>query len=211
VAARWLLVRHGAATGTAPGAYFGWTDVPLDDSARAGLRRLSSRLAPQRLALARSSDLRRARQTLALLLEGRDPAPPARTDVSLRELHFGAWEGLSYAEIAARPGGPAVLAGERAAPGGESLADLAARVGRFLDGLRRETPDEAAGAVLIVAHGGPLRVLLCLLLGLAPQAHWRFRLDHGSLTEVRWDATTGAVLCGLNSRDHDLQPERELR
>jgi broad specificity phosphatase PhoE len=211
VAARWLLVRHGKATGTVPGAYFGWTDVPLDESARPGLRHLASRLARQDLALACSSDLRRARQTLALLLEGREPAPPTRAEAALRELHFGVWEGLSYAEIAARPDGPDVLAGGRAAPGGESLADLAARVERFLDGLRRETPDEAEGAVLIVAHGGPLRVLLCLLLGLAPQAHWRFRLDHGSLSEVRWDAATGAVLCGLNSRDHHLLPEGEGR
>ena len=207
---RWLLVRHGRAAAPRPGAYAGWSDVPLDTGAVPGLRRLAAGLAAQPLALAYSSDLERARDTAALLLEGREPGPPLRLDADLRELHFGAWEGSTYAEIAARPGGPAVLAGTGAPPGGESLADLAARTGRFLERLRRETPDASAGAVLIVAHGGPLRLLLCHLLGLPPEAHWRFRVDHGSVSEVHWNAATGPVLCALN-RGHRLPPGEACR
>jgi broad specificity phosphatase PhoE len=210
VAARWLLVRHGRAATATPGAYAGWSDVPLDEDARPGLRRLASALAREPIARAYTSDLRRASDSLALLLAGRAPAPPVLVDPDLRELHFGDWEGLTYDAIAARPYGPAVLAGERAAPGGEGLADLATRVDRFTERLRRETPDGTDGVVLIVSHGGPLRVLLCRLLGLPPAAHWRFRLDHGSLTEVLWQATTGPVLCALNDRHH-LRPGGEPR
>jgi broad specificity phosphatase PhoE len=207
VATRWLLVRHGPTALARAGLYAGWSDAPLDAAARADATRLARRLAPDSLALAYTSDLPRARQTLDLLLEGRPP-PPVRPDRDLRELHFGTWEGLSYAAIAAQVDGPAVLAGERPAPGGESLADLAARVERFGARLRRESPAGSAGAVLVVAHGGPLRVLLCHLLGLPPAAQWRFRIDHTSLSEVLWDPHTGPLVVSLNDRCHLLDRQR---
>jgi broad specificity phosphatase PhoE len=206
VVARWLLVRHGPTALSHAGAYAGWSDVPLAGSAREGASRLARRLAPVPVALAYTSDLSRARQTLDLLLEDRHPRPAARPDRDLREMHFGAWEGLSYAAIAAQPGGPAVLAGEHAAPGGESLADLATRVERFGVRLRRESPPDSAGAVLVVSHGGPLRVLFCHLLGLPPSRHWCFRIDHTSLSEVHWDPQTGPLVVALNDRCH-LDPE----
>jgi broad specificity phosphatase PhoE len=206
--ARWLLVRHGPTTGGAPDGipYAGWSDVPLGDAGCDQAARLGRRLAAEPLGVAYASDLARARQTLDVLLAGRAEGPPVRLDPDLRELNFGAWEGLTYADIAARPEGPAVLAGERAAPGGESLADLTVRVRRFLDRLERDGVAGGDGATLVVAHGGPLRVLLCLLLGLPQTAHWRFRLDHTSLSEVHWEPATGPVLVRLNDRCH-LDPE----
>jgi broad specificity phosphatase PhoE len=208
VTARWLLVRHGPTARSQAGAYAGWSDVPLSDTGREAARRLARRLAAVPLALAYTSDLPRARQTLDRLLEGRHPLPPVRPDPDLRELHFGAWEGLSYAAIAAQDSGSAVLAGERAAPGGESLADLATRLERFGARLRRESPPVSDGAVLVVAHGGPLRVLLCQLLGLPPAQQWRFRIDHTSLSEVHWDPQTGPLVVALNDRCHLAPDER---
>jgi broad specificity phosphatase PhoE len=202
VTARWLLVRHGPTAPSQAGAYAGWSDDPLSDTGREGVRRLARRLAAVPLALAYTSDVPRTRQTLDLLLEGRHPSPPIHPDRDLRELHFGAWEGLRYAALAAQEGGPAVLAGERAAPGGESLADLATRLERFGARLRRESPPVSDGAVLVIAHGGPLRVLLCQLLGLPPSQQWRFRIDHTSLSEVHWDSQTGPLVVALNDRCH---------
>ena len=203
---RWLLVRHGPTAHSQTGAYAGWSDVPLSAPGREVAQRLARRLAAVPIALAYSSDLSRAGQTLDLLLESHNPRPPVRPDADLRELHFGAWEGLSYAAIGARPEGPAVLAGERAAPGGESLADLAARLERFSARLRQESPPMTEGAVLVVSHGGPLRVLFCQLLGLPPSKHWAFQIDHASLSEVRWDPHSGPLVVALNDRCH-LDPE----
>jgi broad specificity phosphatase PhoE len=210
VTERWLLVRHGPTAHSQTGVYTGWSDVPLSAPGHEGARRLALRLAPVPIALAYTSDLRRARQMLDLLLDNQYPRPPVRPDADLRELHFGAWEGLSYAEIAARPEGPAVLAGERAAPGGESLAGLAARLERFSTRLRQESPPMTEGAVLVVSHGGPLRVLLCQLLGLPPSKHWCFQIDHTSLSEVRWDSHSGPLVVALNDRCH-LDPELSSR
>ena len=164
--ARWLLVRHGPTALSHAGAYAGWSDVPLAESAREGASRLARRLATVPVALAYTSDLSRARQTLDLLLEDRHPRPRCPTGTCVRCTSSVGRAELRRDRCPARRS--AVLAGEHAAPGGESLADLATRVERFADRLRRESPPDSAGAVLVVSHGGPLRVLLCHLLGLPP-------------------------------------------
>ena len=66
-------------------------------------------------------------------------------------------------------------------PEGESFEELKARVSKFLDRLNNHTPEQT---VLIVAHGGPLRLLLCYLLEL-DFWHWRqFQLGVASLSIV---------------------------
>ncbi|HEX2324521.1 MAG TPA: histidine phosphatase family protein, partial [Chloroflexota bacterium] len=86
---------------------------------------------------------------------------------------------------------------------------LATRVERFGHRLRREARPDSAGAVLVVSHGGPLRVLLCQLLGLPPSRHWCFRIDHTSLSEVHWDPQTGPLVVALNDRCHLVPEDRD--
>ena len=55
--------------------------------------------------------------------------------------------------------------------------------------------------VALVSHGGALQVFLCLALGLSPAAHWQFRLDEASLSELSlYEA--GAILSRLNDCHH---------
>jgi broad specificity phosphatase PhoE len=53
----------------------------------------------------------------------------------------------------------------------------------------------------LVAHGGPLQVLLCLALGLPPRSYWQLRIDLGSISELRIYAQ-GAILTRLNDTHH---------
>ena len=53
----------------------------------------------------------------------------------------------------------------------------------------------------LVAHGGPLQVLLCLALGLPPQAYWQFAMAPASLSELCVYAQ-GAILTRLNDTHH---------
>jgi broad specificity phosphatase PhoE len=145
--------------------------------------------------------LRRAWETARAVSEGR--GLPLFSDPRLRELHFGAWEGLTHDEV--RRDYPGALEAwtadpmRAAPPGGESLAQLAARVGAFLADLE---PGAGPGrTVLVVGHGGSLRVLLCLALGLPPQSHWEFPLGPASLSELNLVAG-GAVLTRLNDTHH---------
>jgi len=164
---------------------------------QAGL--LAARLESEDVDVIYASDLDRAVQT-AQVIAGRHGLP-VRVDQRLREMSFGDWEGLSYAEI--RAGWPDGLNAwvndslSAAPPGGETLAEVAARMQSFLD----DVIVRGGRAILVVSHGGPLRVLLCLALGLDVQAHWRFRIDTASVSELQV-YTEDAVLVRMNDTCH---------
>ncbi|MGE5530018.1 MAG: histidine phosphatase family protein [Patescibacteria group bacterium] len=177
---RIYLARHGRTAWNAEGRYLGHTDLPLDEQGMREARGLAARLAKVRFAAAYCSDLQRVRQTADLILEagggGGRPIPDRR----LREASFGSWEGMTYAGLAALPEAAAWLLDPAGAapPGGESLAEVAARVSSFYQ-------EAAAGLggeeILVVTHGGPARIMICLALGLDPSLQWRFKIDPGGL------------------------------
>ena len=130
------------------------------------------------------------------------PRPCLGDCYRLREMLIGEWEGLTYDEIQARD--PKRLAGwfedpmRVSPPGGEALETLVARVQSVLDDLRRL---EEQHNVLLVSHGGTLRVLLCLALGMPPQNRWRLRLDEASISEL-YLYDEGAILTRFNDHHH---------
>ncbi len=200
--ARWLLVRHGETEWSQAGRYAGHSDVPLSEGGRQAARLLGRRLSHEEIDACYTSDLRRAGETLDLLLAPRAPRPTIHVCPELREMHFGEWEGQTYAKIAAQPRSAAVLAGDDAPPGGESLAQLAERLDALLERLQRVAQAQANSTALVVSHGGPLRALVCLAFGLPAKEHWRFQVDHGSLSEITWSAADGARLVRLNDLCH---------
>lgn len=179
---RLLLVRHAAAASEV-GRYWGSTDHPLSEAGREQARRLASRLAGVPLVATYASDLRRAAETAALALGGRDLPIDLRPE--LRELDFGLCEGLTYTEaVNCYPETRGFWSAddlELVLPSGESLGALVARVDQFLRALRELGREDS---VLVVAHAGPLRVLLCRCLGFDPRRNWQFRLDHASLSDL---------------------------
>ncbi len=138
-------VRHGPTH--APG-YVGWSDVEADLSDSAALARLSRAL-PAAAAVV-SSDLKRAIATADAIAGARRRLPHM---AALREMNFGAWEGLSHAQVEARDARLARAFVERpgdiAPPGGESWNALAARVSAAADALARR---HAGGDIVVVAH-----------------------------------------------------------
>ena len=124
---KWWWVRHAP---THARAAIGWTDIAPDLSDPAALARLAGAL-PQAPVV--SSDLARARLTADRLAQGR---PRLADEPGLRELNFGAWEGLAFDAIAARhPDDYAAFwanPGPARATGGEGFDDLAARIGAVI-------------------------------------------------------------------------------
>ncbi|MCY0900671.1 MAG: histidine phosphatase family protein [Firmicutes bacterium] len=157
------LIRHVETVANEQHHYLGWTDSPLTSRGQAAQTALLSRLAQEPLALVLSSDLQRARGLAVELAQRR--GVPLVTDWRLREMHFGALEGLTYEE-AVNSGGPAEQAwfddmAEAPAPGGERAADVFRRVDDCLTGIVE--PSGGAGVrrdVAVVSHGGPLRLWL---------------------------------------------------
>jgi alpha-ribazole phosphatase len=193
---RFLLVTHGQTDWTVARRYQGHTDIPLNDEGRRQALRLQRHLAGENIQAVFASDLRRAREMAETVA-----APHAllvRNDRRLREMHFGAWEGLTFAEVEQRD--PKGLAAWRAnplevrPPSGELLTELAARLQEFLHGFAEHPADSK---VLLVGHRGSLSTLLCLLTGIPVERHWEFGLKLASLSEVEIGADR-AVLVRVN-------------
>jgi alpha-ribazole phosphatase len=180
---RLFLATHAQTDWNVQGRFQGHTDVPLNERGRSQAAALGQRLAQEKLHAIVASDLCRARQTAEIVALAHGMG--VRTDARLRELCFGAWEGLTHAEIQQQY--PNELAAWRKdilrthPRGGECLLDLAARLREFVKVLGNY-PQEAD--VLVVAHRGALRTLLCLLLDRPIEAHWDFHLEIASLTEL---------------------------
>jgi len=206
---RLLLARHGETTWNAEGRYQGTSDVPLSSRGEAQAQALACRLAREGFDVVYASDLQRAWQTAEAIAarHGLEVCPEPR----LREIAFGDWEGLTYDEIQQRyPDAVAAWGGDPVTvrpPGGESLAEVAARVRGVLADIASR---HKGGSVLLVAHGGTLRILLCDALGIGPGLGWQFRLDPASLSEVcLYDE--GAIVGLLNDTNHlELGPDEAV-
>jgi probable phosphoglycerate mutase len=126
-----ILTRHGqaAADNVMLG---GQLDVPLTDDGRTEAADLGRRLAGVRVDRIVASPMLRALETAQVVAAGR----PIEVDERLRELDYGRWEGLTYAEIDGHdPELRARWEHDPAAthsPGGESGDDVAARALNFL-------------------------------------------------------------------------------
>lgn len=197
---RLLLVRHGDTEANSAERYWGHTDVKLS---AAGLRQaelLQQRLANEKIDAIYASDLTRAMVTAQTIAAGHHRQ--VITCAELREINFGEMEGLTFAEVGKLYPDVAELWRQRSFklryPRGESVEELNNRVSQFR--WRLETHD-AAETVLIVAHSASLRLLMCHLMGLAPQHWWQFRLDLASLT-VLSTYPGGAILNVLNDVCH---------
>ncbi|MEU0369184.1 bifunctional RNase H/acid phosphatase [Streptomyces sp. NPDC006283] len=148
-----------------------------------------------------SSPLRRCRETADVV------AAKLGLDVSveegLRETDFGAWEGLTFAEVRERYPDDldAWLASPKAVPtgGGESFATVARRVAATRDKLLAR---HQGRTVLLVTHVTPVKTLVRLALGAPPESLFRMELSAASLSAVAYYADGNASLRLLNDTSH---------
>jgi probable phosphoglycerate mutase len=164
-------IRHGETEWSLNGRHTGTTDIPLTDNGRRLAERLRPALARESFALVLVSPLQRARTTCALSGLG----DAAVVDAELIEWNYGAYEGLTPAEI--QEVAPGWLIFRDGCPGGESPGHVGARVDRVIARARA-----VEGDVALFAHGHVLRVLAARWLGLPAGAGQHFLLDTGTLS-----------------------------
>ena len=161
---RLCLVRHGETDWNLEGRYQGQSNVPLNGNGLLQARELAQSLRGYQFAALYTSDMDRARQTAAALAE--EFKLVSKEDARLREIHQGEWEGQlaevikqRYSELwdnrftdpeNVRP------------PGGESVAEVAARISAALDEIARAHPE---GNVLVVSHGLSIATAVCRING----------------------------------------------
>jgi alpha-ribazole phosphatase len=182
---RWWWLRHAPIPGASDGRLFGALDVGCDTGDAVAFAALAARLPPSgRWVL---TPLKRTRATFDAILAAGHPAPavPPLVEPALAEQHFGRWQGLTWAEMAAQD--PAAHADfwrdptGRAPPEGESFADVIARVAAAVNRL---TEALQGCDIIAVAHGGSIRAALALALGLTPAAALALVIDNLSLTRI---------------------------
>jgi len=193
---RLLLIRHGETVWNAEGRFQGQTDVALSPRGEQQAAALARVIESEAVDVFYASDLQRAWQTALILADAL--GVPLHQEARLREMAFGRWEGLTYTELqqcdADRLAAWQADPSRTAPPGGETLLQITERVNAALQTI---LATEHAHRVALVAHSGPLRVLLCLALGFDVRSYWRFVLAPASLSELQVSAA-GAVLTRLN-------------
>ena len=168
-----ILLRHGESQWNLENRFTGWVDVPLSPRGEAEARAAGEKLRGWRIDKVYTSVLARAVETARIALEAAGiPAVPIERDAALNERRYGDLQGLNKAEAARQFGAEQVKQWRRSydvkPPGGESLADTAARVLPYWE--RRIWPDLRAGKnVLVVAHGNSLRALAMHLDRITPE------------------------------------------
>jgi alpha-ribazole phosphatase/probable phosphoglycerate mutase len=164
-----LFIRH-AETGLA-GTFCGHSDPPLNSRGEQQVRDLIASLAPLSIDCIHCSDLQRATDTAQVIADAFNI--PVHPTPALREIHFGDWEGLTWAEIEERD--PAFARAwiddfpHLPAPGGETFAAFHARV---LAEIRRIEILAEHSRIAVVTHAGVLRVVLRTLQGCNETEAW---------------------------------------
>lgn len=154
------LARHGETDDNAPPARVqGSIDTPLNARGREQARRIAAELGNSGIAAVYSSQLVRARETAEIVAGELGLA--VTVDERLAESQRGEWEGRLIEEIEREE--PDLWASWRRGgaefrfPGGEALAEHAARVKAALEDVRR-----GPLPALCVCHGGTIRCAFAL-------------------------------------------------
>ena len=176
------LLRHGLPVGGR--RYRGAQDDPLSET---GWAQMTTAVAPlnghHHIV---TSPLRRCRAFAEALATER--GLPVSVEERFREIGFGAWEGRSPEELAAEdPEGQARFWADPLTgtpPGAEPMAAFRDRV---VAGWEALATDHAGRHVLVVGHGGLIRVLLCHALEMPLAAFCRIQVPYASLTRLRLD------------------------
>ncbi|WP_338778252.1 bifunctional RNase H/acid phosphatase [Streptomyces sp. DG1A-41] len=202
--ATFVLLRHGE-TPLTPQKRFsgsGGTDPSLSDAGREQAERAAALLARRGTIQAIvSSPLARTRETAGIVAARL--GLEVSVDDGLRETDFGAWEGLTFAEVRERHPDDlnAWLASPDAEPtgGGESFAATATRIAATRDKL---IAAYTGRTVLLVTHVTPIKTFVRLALGAPPESLFRMELSAASLSVVAYYADGNASVRLLNDTSH---------
>lgn len=201
------LIRHGETESNREKRYQGWTESPLSAKGLRQAENAAFYLAGRQIESLFCSDLHRAFHTARVI--GTSCALKPVVTPLLREIHFGQWEGLTYEEIEAAWGNKISLwlddPFHKAAPGGETLEEVYARMQTFIEQVSAENSD--CNRIAAVSHGGSIRALLFKILNLDRKSFWDIKIDNASVSLIRREEGKFKVI--YYNRVHHLDAGRK--
>lgn len=179
---RLVLVRHGITDWNRDGRFQGHLDPPLSGVGHHEAALVAARIAadpalrPTRIV---SSSLARAMQTAEPIAA--NAGVTVEPDPRLIEIGQGEWEGRTHAEIAATDAARYEVwrTSDTPPPGGETIEATVERLGGAIGDLHGTD-----GTVIVVSHGGIIRVLAHMLLDLSSTRSWALDVDNASVTTL---------------------------
>ena len=176
-----ILVRHGLSVYNDQNRFTGWKDVNLNEQGITEAKQAVILLENIDFDMAFTSKLKRANDTLDIILKGIKQEIPIEKDLALNERDYGNLVGQNKAEAAKEFGDEQVQIWRRSydipPPGGESLKDTADRVIPYLN--EKILPEVYSGKNIIVsAHGNSIRAIVMALKEFTPEEILR--------TEIGW-------------------------
>jgi alpha-ribazole phosphatase len=180
---RLYLVRHGQVINFSTGVLNGHNNVDLSDLGIRQMESAAARLKNEDLAAVYCSDLTRSARGAEIIAREHDLVPVSSS--LLRELDFGLWAGLTYAEIQERYPGTLEERKKRfvdyRVPGGESIRDL---TGRVIPTVREIVTEYHRKQIALIAHGGVNRLILADAMNLDLHNFYLIEQDYGCLNIV---------------------------
>ncbi|MDL2258633.1 histidine phosphatase family protein [Eubacteriales bacterium OttesenSCG-928-K08] len=197
---RLILIRHGQTEWNTLRKTQGLTDIPLDKKGVLQAQMLQSRLADEQINACYTSPLVRASETAKIIV-----APhgiPVTQSYDLIERDFGAWEGLTIAELYEQYAGDMELWKKDpfacTPPRAENLRAVQKRCVNFISEIKQKHEKET---VLVVSHSVPLRVMVAGLIGLKDECLHNIEIDNAAYSEIVCKSQRN-VLRMLNCSSH---------
>jgi broad specificity phosphatase PhoE len=185
------MVRHGETQSNLDRVFQGHLDTSLTERGHHQAHTVGQWLQDVRFDAVYSSDLARAADTARAIARYQQRSEIV-LDRDLREMNYGVLQGVPISDfasvlepygVAAEWGSGAFSAKGLAPPGGESLRQLRNRVARFVSRIDVSHPHDEDYRVLVVTHGGFLRVMMTVLLQLPAKTRHAFVFENCSVTK----------------------------
>jgi len=153
---------------------YGWSNVDVSENFLKEAKRVKKILTDNKF-VCYSSDLKRCRKLAKFISD------EVILDKNLREINFGKWEGKSWNEIEKLiPEKKIMDFVNLKPPDGESFKEQNIRV---LESWEKIISSDA-DTIVVVAHGGTIRIILCKLLGMPLENAFKLKIDYASISSV---------------------------
>ncbi|MFA5383240.1 MAG: alpha-ribazole phosphatase [Eubacteriales bacterium] len=200
---RIYFIRHGQTNWNAEFKFQGHTDVPLSGIGIEQAEFLARRLRDYKITAFYASDLTRAVKTAEILAQPHNL--PVMHVPELREVNFGNWEGKVFTQEVKNK---LIESGknwwdspfDNSSSKGESFSQMSERVNEAIRSIVERHLDDQE--IVVVSHGGVIRAVVAVLLGMDLVHYWRLRLDNACLNIIDFNSPDWGTLVLFNDLSH---------
>jgi len=196
-----ILIRHGETAWTKAKRYQGQANTNLTKLGKKQVKRLVKPVSDYQPEIVFSSSLDRCKESASIICQNIDV--PIKIDRRLNELNFGEWEGKTADELIESKNVKYLqwIKGNMVTPkGGESIPAFKKRIRSFINDCRKKYDDRK---IVIVTHGGAIRMFLLECMRLSYDDIFKFRIDPGTMTVIgmyRYSTQLVALNCATPNK-----------